>query len=75
MAGVNLSLIRQEYGIPEGHEPQTAIAIGYPDRSDPVDELAKELHQRETGPRSRKPIAEQLFEGKWGSQADFAPQD
>ena len=43
--GVNLSLIRQEYGIPEGFEPQTAIAIGYPDTSQPVGELAEELEQ------------------------------
>lgn len=71
MAGVNLSLVRQEYGIPEGHEPQTAIAIGYPDTTEPADESARQLHQRETAPRTRKPIAEQVFGDKWGSQADF----
>jgi nitroreductase len=73
MAGVNLSLVRQEYEIPEGHEPQTGIAIGYPDRGDPADELARELHQRETAVRTRRPIAEQVFGDKWGAQADFVP--
>ena len=72
MAGVNLSLVRQEYGIPEGHEPQTGIAIGYPDTADPADDLARELHQRESAPRKRKPIAEQVFADKWGTPADFA---
>jgi len=71
MAGVNLSLIRQEYGIPEGHEPQTGIAIGYPDSSDPVGELASELHRRETGPRQRRSLGEQVFGEKWGAQAEF----
>jgi nitroreductase len=71
MAGVNLSLVRQEYRVPEGHEPQTAIAIGYPDTSDPSDDLAKQLHQRETGARKRVPLGEQVFSEKWGSQADF----
>ncbi len=72
MAGVNLSLVRQEYGIPEGHEPQTAIAIGYPDTSQPVGELAEELSKRESGPRERKALGQQLFSGKWGSSAEFA---
>jgi nitroreductase len=73
MAGVNLSLVRQEYGIPEGHEPQTGIAIGYPDRADPADDLARELHQRESAARQRKPLAEQVFGDKWGTPADFVP--
>jgi nitroreductase len=71
MAGVNLSLIRQLYGIPAGFEPQTAIAIGYADLSQPADELAKQLHQRETGPREREPLSNQVFAEKWGEQADF----
>lgn len=69
MAGLNLSLTRQTYGIPEGHEPQTAIAIGYPDRSAPTTEFDKKLHQRETGPRTRLSLAEQTFAGKWGTTA------
>jgi nitroreductase len=71
MAGVNLSAIRQEYAIPEGYAPQTAIAIGYPDTSEPVSELAEELKKREGGPRRRKPLIDQVFAGRWGSPAEF----
>lgn len=71
MAGVNLSVVRQEYGIPEGHEPQTAIAIGYPDTSDPADDQARQMQQRESGARRRTPLSEQVFGEKWGVRADF----
>lgn len=71
MAGVNLSLVRQEYRIPEGYEPQTAIAIGYPETGDPADDLARQFQQREQGARRRVPLGEQVFSGKWGDQADF----
>jgi nitroreductase len=71
MAGVNLSQARQEYGIPEGHEPQTGIAIGYPDTTPPTDDLAKQLHQRETGSRQRHALVEQVYGAKWGSRANF----
>lgn len=71
MAGVNLSLIRQEYGIPEGHDPQTAIALGYPDTSEPADDQARELHRRQSGTRTRRSLSEQVFGGKWGVGANF----
>jgi nitroreductase len=71
MAGVNLSLMRQEYGIPEGFEPQTALAIGYPDTSKPVSEQEMEWSRRESGSRQRKALSEITFAGKWGNSADF----
>jgi nitroreductase len=71
MAGLNLSLARQTYAIPEAHEPQTAIAIGYPDLSQPTTELAKQLYARESAPRKRLTLAEQTFSGKWGQTAEF----
>lgn len=69
MAGVNLSVVRQQYGIPEGFEPQTAIAIGYPDESDPTDDLGSQLKGRESGKRERTPLSEQVFGDKWGDSA------
>lgn len=75
MAGINLSLIRQVYEIPEGHEPQTAIAIGYPDMSEPSDEIAKELAKRDAGTRKRNALGEQVFAGKWGTKAGFLPDN
>ena len=71
MAGVNLSVARHEYGIGDGYEPQTAIAIGYADDSPPVNDVARKLSDRESGPRGRKPLADSVFEGKWGTPADF----
>lgn len=71
MAGLNLSQARQVYGIPQGHEPQTAIAIGYPDSSEPTTDFDKQMHQRESGPRTRLSLTEQTFTGKWGHTAEF----
>ncbi|MEE2936879.1 MAG: nitroreductase family protein, partial [Planctomycetota bacterium] len=71
MGGVNLSKIRHEYEIPEGYEPQTALAVGYPDQSEPSGESAVELKQRETGSRARVPIREIVFSDKWGDSANF----
>jgi len=71
MAGLNRSAARQQYEIPETHEPQTAIAIGYPDLSDPVTEEDKEYHGRETGARNRLSLGEQTFSEKWGKPAGF----
>lgn len=71
MAGVNLSKVRQEYEIPDGYEPQTAIAIGYADESEPTGAAAKEWKKRESGPRTRTPLGELVFGDKWGSRADF----
>ena len=71
MAGINLSLTRQQYSIPDGYEPQTAIAIGYPDKSEPADEQTRQLQQRETSARQRVPLAEQVFGERWGGKVEF----
>lgn len=67
MAGINLSVARQTYGIPDGHEPQTAIAIGYPSESEPITEEEQGWAKREQGARKRLPLSQQLFEGSWGT--------
>lgn len=71
MAGVNLSIARQMYSIPEGHDPQTAITIGYPDTTEPNSDEARELEKRQSGPRTRLTLAEQTFSVKWGTPASF----
>ncbi|MCC6579691.1 MAG: nitroreductase family protein [Phycisphaeraceae bacterium] len=63
MAGINLTIARQTYGIPEGFDPVTAIAVGYaadPATADPA------LAQRDRTPRTRLPLAEIVFAGNWG---------
>jgi nitroreductase len=62
MAGFNRDKARVSLGIPEGHEPVTAIALGYP--GDPA-QLPDELRAREQAPRQRLPQAEFAFEGRW----------
>ncbi|SRR6056297_3174636 len=69
MAGVNLSRIRQLYALPAGVEPQTAIALGYVDDRPPAGE--DPLAERDQKTRTRKPLSEQVFAGKWGETADF----
>ncbi len=71
MAGVNLSRVRQQYEIPEGYEPQTAIAIGYPDNSSPSNEEEQKKREREMNARTRRSLADQTFAGKWGVSAGF----
>lgn len=69
MAGIEVEKARQLYGIPGDWEPLTGIAVGYP--GDPND-LSEELRERETAPRTRKPLSEFLFTGKWGSVSEIA---
>lgn len=73
MAGVDLDGVRLQYGIPAGYEPQTAIAIGYPDRSHPASEAEQNLNQREAGARQRHGLGQQVFSRQWNMPADFLP--
>ena len=63
MAGILPDKIRELYGIPGGHEAVAGIALGYP--GDPAT-LPERLRQRELAPRSRKPIQDFVFAGRWG---------
>lgn len=66
MIGIDPDKARETYGVPEGHDVLTAIAIGYADTSrDRQDELAG----RDAKSRSRRPLAETVFSGAWGHPA------
>lgn len=65
MAGINSSRIRQEYAIPDGYVPQTAVAIGYA-ASEPMPGQ-ESLAGRDHKPRTRKKITEYVFSEKWGT--------
>lgn len=65
MAGINVSKTRQVYGIPETHHPLTAIALGY--AGDPATAADEQLAQRDQTPRSRKPLGEFVFLGRWAA--------
>jgi nitroreductase len=64
MAGFHPDKVRELYGVPEGYEPVTAIAAGYP--GDPAT-LPESLRQRELAPRVRKPQEEFVFRGRFGA--------
>jgi nitroreductase len=64
MIGILPDRAREIYGIPEGYETWTGLAIGY--RGDPTS-LLDPLRERERTPRQRKPLREFVFNGKWGN--------
>ena len=68
MIGILPDKAREVFGIPEGYEAWTGIAIGY--EGDPAT-LPDNLKQRDLTPRQRKPLKEFVFTGKWGNPAPF----
>ncbi|MEM9416681.1 MAG: nitroreductase family protein [Planctomycetota bacterium] len=64
MAGVDLDKVRETYVVPDGFEPQTAIAIGYPGDPDTLEpDWARDA---EKAPRERLPFGAFVFTGKFG---------
>jgi nitroreductase len=63
MAGINPDKAREVCGIPEGYDPVTIIAIGYPGS---MDEMPDDLRERELKARSRRGLEEFVFTGNWG---------
>ena len=66
MAGFNVEAARERFAIPQGWEPVSVIALGYP--GDPG-ALAEKLRQRELAQRQRKPVESFVFSGAWGHPA------
>ncbi|MGH7173962.1 MAG: nitroreductase family protein [Gemmataceae bacterium] len=66
MIGILPDKVRTEYGIPEGFEAWTALAIGY--KGDPMS-LPESLRQRDLAARPRKPLSAFVFGGQWGKPA------
>jgi len=62
MGGFEPDKARETLGIPEGYQPLAVIALGYPGTPDA---LPDDLREREIAPRSRKPLEEFAFEGRW----------
>jgi len=63
MAGILPDVARETYAIPEGHEPVTGIAVGY--AADPQS-LPEAFQERDLAPRTRKPLADFVYSGRWG---------
>ena len=64
MAGYDADRTRTEFGIPDGYTPIAMIAIGYPYQGK-LDDLDEKLRAKELAARTRKPIGETAFAGKW----------
>jgi nitroreductase len=69
MAGFSVEAARERFAVPEGWEPASVIALGYP--GDP-DSLTEKLRQREIAQRHRKPLETFVFSGAWGHPAPIA---
>jgi nitroreductase len=64
MIGILPDRARELYRIPEDVQPKTGLAIGY--AADPG-ALPEKYRERDLAPRPRKPLAEFVFGGEWGS--------
>jgi nitroreductase len=65
LGGFKADKAREVLGIPEGYEPVTMGAVGY--IGDP-ETLPEALKARELAPRTRKPLQELVFRGKWAQK-------
>lgn len=72
MIGILPERARELYGIPAGVEPLTGLAIGY---AAAPDALPEKYRERDLAPRARKPLAEFVFAGEWGSASGLVKQD
>ena len=63
MAGFDGDKARRVLELPDTCEPMTLIAIGY---YGDYNDLPDTLRERELAARSRKPIAEFVYRGRWG---------
>jgi nitroreductase len=68
MAGFSQEAARTAFNIPAGYQPVAVFTIGYPAAA--AEAVPEELRERELAPRSRKPLAEFMFEGGWPTLAD-----
>jgi nitroreductase len=69
MIGILPDKAREVYRIPDGIKPLTGLAIGY----DAAPEtLPENIRGRDLAVRTRRPLAEFVFGGEWGSAANLA---
>lgn len=64
MAAFDIAKARETYAIPEGFDPVSVVAIGYP--GDP-ETLPEKLKAMDLAPRARKPFGEFVFGENWGN--------
>jgi hypothetical protein len=72
MIGILPDKARELYRIPEGVQPLTGLAIGY--AADPGT-LPEKLKERDLTPRTRKPLADFVFGGEWGTAFSLVKEE
>ena len=66
MIGILPERARELYAIPDGFQPLTAFALGH---LGDVEGAAEQHRARDLAPRTRKPLGELVFGGRWGAAA------
>jgi len=69
MAGFDVEAARESLKLPEGQEPYTMVAVGWPGEASSLPEA---LAERERAPRERRGQDEFVFAGEWGQPLDDA---
>jgi hypothetical protein len=69
MIGIVPARARELYAIPGHSEALTGLAIGYAAAPDAISD--ERFRERDSAPRSRKPLAEFVFGGTFGNAADL----
>lgn len=69
MGGILPERIREIYGVPEGWEVATALAVGYPGSNEM---LPEHLRERDSLRKPRKALAEIVFAGRWEKPVEWA---
>jgi nitroreductase len=64
MAGFDQEKAREVFNIPPEFQIGAVAAFGYPDSAEKLSD--DQLKQRELAPRTRKPLSEIAFNGRWG---------
>jgi nitroreductase len=67
MGGILPDRARELYGVPDGFDVITALAVGRPGDPGDADPSLAELVRRDATPRERRPLGEFLFGGDWGT--------
>lgn len=67
MAGFSPDKLRAAFNIPAGYDPVAVFTLGYPGDAN---SLPDGLRDKELAPRTRKPLAEFMFEGAWPGLED-----
>ncbi|MFW6326938.1 MAG: nitroreductase family protein [Bacteroidota bacterium] len=63
MGGFDKQIVRKNLEIPEKFVPVAMVAVGYPGN---ICKTTSDLRERELKPRSRKPLSDIVFNGKFG---------